>query len=362
MNELEIARKIISECDKEIAALFEKRMQASELVASYKKAHGLSILDTARENEVIAKNSRLIENPQIREYYVELLREVMRLSRDYQGRLNNGMRVAYSGVEGAFAHIASKKMFPEATFVAYPDFASAYKATENGECDIAVLPIENSSAGDVGDVMDLMFNGTLYVNQVLDLEINHCLLANHGANIEDIKTVISHPQALAQCSDYIHNKGFEQISYKNTALAAKQVKESSRTDIGAIASDETAKIFDLEILESKINSERTNTTRFLAFSRAQNVPDETRRKMNQHFMLVFTVKNEAGALAKTIDIIGSYGFNMRNLRSRPMKELLWSYYFFVEADGNISGENGKNMLSELAKTCDRLKLVGIYQS
>ncbi len=363
MNELEIARKEINQIDKEMAQLFEKRMQAASYVAKYKKEHGLSILDTSRENEIIKNNLSLISDDTIKEYYVEFLKNNMKISRDYQARLNQGVRVAYSGVEGAFAYIAAKKMYPEALLVPYPDFESAYRATESGECDVSVLPIENSYAGDVSTVMDLLFSGTLYVNQVHDLEINHCLIAKDGASLETIKTVMSHPQALAQCQGYIHKHGFEQISMQNTALAAKRVKEEGDITVAAIASDETARIFGLNILQAKINESRTNTTRFVAFSRAQSLfENDGKRRANEHFMLVFTVKNEAGSLAKTIDIIGAHRYNMRNLRSRPMKELLWSYYFFVEADGNINTPNGRDMLKELSATCDNLKLVGTYRS
>ncbi len=363
MNELEIARKIISETDLEMAKLFEKRMQASELVAKYKKEHGLSILDKGRENELVAKNSALIENDTIKEYYVEFLKNTMALSRSYQARLNEGMRVAYSGALGAFAHIASKKLYPEATYIPYNSFEEAYKSVENGECDVCVLPVENSFAGDVSTVMDLLFSGSLFVNQVLDLEVNHCLMAPKGSKIEEIKTVISHPQALAQCQGYIEKNGFEQKSYQNTALAAKTVKELNDKTIGAIASEETAEIFGLEVLKTNINQSRTNTTRFFAFSRALNTfPNDNKRRQNEHFILVFTVRNEAGALAKTIDIIGAHRYNMRNLHSRPMKELLWSYYFYVEADGNINTQNGKDMLRELGATCDKLKLAGTYRS
>ncbi len=363
MNKLEEARKTINELDRQMAELFEKRMQAASLVAEYKKEHGLSILDKGRENEVIKNNSALISDDIVKEYYVEFLKSTMQISRSYQARLNEGVRVAYSGVEGAFAYIAAKKMYPEATLVAYPDFESAYRATENGECDVSVLPVENSFAGDVSTVMDLLFSGTLYVNQVLDLEVNHCLMATEGATIDTIKRVMSHPQALAQCEGYIHKHNFEQISAQNTAVSAKMVKEMNDPTIGAIASDETAKIFGLNILESKINESRTNTTRFFAFTRALNLFENNgKRHTNEHFMLVFTVKNEAGALAKTIDIIGAHRYNMRNLRSRPMKELLWSYYFYVEADGNINTPSGKDMLKELGATCDKLKLVGTYRS
>ena len=362
MNELEIARKIINEVDKEMASLFEKRMEAAQLVAKYKKEHSLSILDSSREKEIIKNNSEYIQNDEIKEYYVKFLESNMELSRKYQSRLNEGMKVAYSGVEGAFAYIAAKKMFPESNLISYPSFEKAYEAVENGECDSCVLPIENSFAGDVGTVMDLIFSGSLYINQVTDLAVVHNLLVNEGATLETVKQVVSHPQALSQCNNYITKHGLEAKPYTNTALSAKLVKESGSLEIGAIASDETARIFGLKILESGINESRNNTTRFAAFSRVRHDNTSKKKNMNDHFILVFTVKNEAGALAKTLDIIGAHGFNMRNLRSRPMKELLWSYYFYIEADGSINTQDGKDMLRELGATCDKLKLAGTYNT
>ena len=363
MKNLSEIRKEISEIDKEMARLFEKRMNAAGEVAAYKKEHALPIYDEKRENELIKANSEIIDDSVIREYYIDFLKNNMSLSRAYQARLNEGLRVAYSGVEGAFAYIAAKKMYPEATLVSYPDFESAYRATENGECDVSVLPIENSFAGDVSTVMDLLFSGTLYVNNVLDLEINHCLLGIKGATLDGVKTVMSHPQALMQCNKYIKEHEFEIVGTQNTAASAKAVRELGKKEVCAIASEETAQLFGLEILDKNINQSRTNTTRFVAFSRVQNmIENDGKHHSNEHFMLVFTVKNEAGALAKTIDIIGAHRYNMRNLRSRPMKELLWSYYFFVEADGCINTQNGRDMLKELSATCDKLKLVGMYRS
>ena len=207
--------------------------------------------------------------------------------------------------------------------------------------------------------MDLIFSGSLYVNQVIDIPIVHNLLANEGATLESIKEVVSHPQALSQCSAYISKRGYEQRPYTNTALAAKLVKESGSCEIAAIASDETASLYGLKILESSINESRNNTTRFAVFSRSLN-QSKSINKMGEHFILVFTVLNEAGALAKTLNIIGSYGFNMRTLRSRPMKDLQWNYYFFVEADGDINSNDGQDMIRQLKTVCDRLKVVGTY--
>lgn len=358
MDLLEEARAIINEVDNEMARLFVRRMEAVQMVAEYKKTHGLPVLDEAREEQVIRRGSARVESDDLRAYYVNFIRNNMELSRNYQYKLLEGMRVAYSGTEGAFAHIATKKLFPTAQYVAYGDFLSAYRAVENGECDAAVLPVENSYNGEVGQVTDLMFSGNLYVNAMLDLAVSQALLVVPGTQRSEIKTVISHPQALGQCAEYIRNMGWETQEYVNTALAAKWVAEKGDRSVAAITSAEAAEIFGLEVMEKNINASRTNTTRFAVFSRSERLQDSAR--MGEHFIMVFTVKNEAGCLARAIDVIGYHGFNMRNLRSRPMKELLWQYYFYVEADGNIHTQQGRDMLNELSEFCDCLKVVGTY--
>ena len=357
-NSLENSRKEINRIDKEMAKLFEERMRQVEAVAEYKKERGLAILDKAREDELIRKNSQLVEDETIREYYINFLKNNMAVSRAYQERLISGMKVAFAGTEGAFAHIAANKLFPTANKLAYGDFKSAYKAVEKGECDVCVLPLENSYNGEVGQVTDLMFSGSLYVNGMLELAVDQDLLGLPEAKPEDIKKVLSHPQALGQCNEYIRARGLESEEYSNTALAAKRVKELSDKSVGAIASGEAAEIFGLKVLDKNINEARSNTTRFAVFSR---VPNKTASSgSGVHSVLLFTVRNEAGSLARAIDVIGNHGFNMRTLRSRPMKELLWEYYFYVEAEGNIQTEAGQNMLEELSEFCDKLKFVGTY--
>lgn len=358
MNKLEEARAIINEVDAEMAKLFEKRMEAVAAVAEYKKENGMSILDSSREEEVVRRGAERISNELLRSYYVMYIKDNMKISRLYQKHLLEGMRVAYSGVKGAFAYFASDKLFPYAEKLGYPDFQAAYRAVENGECDCAVLPIENSSNGEVGQVTDLMFSGSLYVNDAIDLGVSHSLLVKKGTKSEDIKTVISHSQALGQCSEYIRSHNWQSIEYSNTALAAKYVSENAKNDTAAIACEEAAELFGLDVLEKNINTSRTNTTRFAVFSRAENKMISAR--MGANFILVFTVKNEARSLARAIDVIGNHGFNMRTLRSRPMKELLWKYYFYVECEGNIHSQQGDEMMKELSMYCDKLKLVGAY--
>ena len=357
-DSLDNARKRINEIDKKMAELFVERMHAAEEVAEYKKERGLAILDEARENEVIRRNSELIENDEIREYYVNFLKDTMTVSRAYQSRLMEGMKVAYSGTEGAFAHIAACKLYPSAKKQAYGDFSEAYRAVEKGECDVAVLPVENSYNGEVGQVTDLMFSGTLYLNGMYDLPITQDLLAKEGCTIEDIKEVVSHPQAFGQCREYIERKGFIRHEFANTALAARWVAENPDNSVAAIGSREAAEIFGLKVIDHDINESKSNSTRFAIFSRTAN--KRVGKDGGVHSVLLFTVRNEAGALAKAIDVIGRYGFNMRTLRSRPMKELLWEYYFYVEIEGNVQSEAGTSLLESLGEYCDRLKFAGTY--
>ena len=358
MKDIKDIRQQINEIDDEIRVLFEKRMKASREVAEYKQYHGLPILDEQRELQVIENNVAKLKCEELRPYYVNFLEGTMKVSRNYQDSIFHGMKIAYSGVAGAFAYIAATKLFPTGRKVSYPNFEAAYKACLSGECDVAVLPIENSYNGEVGAVTDLMFSGPLKVNGVIDIDISHCLLGVQGAALSDIKKVISHPQALAQCKGYIRAHGFDEEEFENTALAAERVHELSDVSVGAIASEEAARLFGLSVIEKNINESRSNTTRFAIFSRSEHQysPNEA----GIHSIILFTVKNEAGALAKALDIIGKHGFNMRTLRSRPMKELLWQYYFYIEAEGNVSSKEGKRMLEDLEEYCDRLKFVGSY--
>ena len=362
MDDINRYREDINRIDEDMARLFEERMKCSRAIAEYKKTHGLPVKDKAREETLIARNRGFITEPEYEEYYVNFMKDVIDISCRYQDRLLSGMKVSYSGVEGSFAYIASRTLFPDAELVCKGDFNQAYKSVEAGECDCAVLPLENNYAGEVNTVMDLAFSGELFVNKVMDLPVRHCLLGVPGSSRDEIRTVISHPQALLQCSEYIRNHGFDAEEFGNTALAARKVKEGGDPSVAAIASRETAKLMDLLILDDNIQDSGINTTRFAVFSRASAGKTASSVKDEDSFILVFTVRNEAGALAQTLNIIGAHGYNMKSLRSRPMKELLWNYYFFIEAEGNINTTNGQDMLKELSAICARLKLVGSYQT
>ena len=354
-NLLEEARKIINDVDTQMAELFVKRMRAVEMVYEHKKKMGLPILDQARERAVIERNTKRIEDEGLKGYYIDYLKNVMSISRAYQYRMQNGLKVAYSGVEGAFAHIAAGRIFPESQRISCRDFKAAYESVVNGENDVAVLPIENSYAGEVGQTIDLIFSGSLFINGIYELEIHQNLLGVPGSSVEDIKKVISHPQALSQCHDYIKSRALETEEANNTAVAARQVALAKDKHIGAIASVETAEIYGLTVLQQNINKSSENTTRFAVLSRVQaNSPSLA------NSVLMFTVKHEAGSLANAISIIGNFGYNMTALRSRPLRKHSWQYYFYIEIDGSTDTAEGKQMLEELNKVCDQLKVVGTF--
>jgi len=275
----------------------------------------------------------------------------------------NKLKIAYSGVQGAFAQVAAGKIFPEGELISFASFRQAYEAVKKNECDYAVLPIENSFAGEVAQVTDLLYGGTLKIAGIFELAIVHNLLGTKDSELSKIRTVYSHPQALDQCSEYIYVHGFEKRVATNTAQAAKEVALQNDPGLAAIASRETAAIYGLKILEEAINESESNTTRFVVLSAGKETTNPQQReifKRKEAFTIILIVKNEAGAVARAITTIGDFGFNMRTLRSRPQKKLAWSYYFYIEGEGNLDTVTGVNMLKALKENCEIVKVLGNY--
>ena len=267
------------------------------------------------------------------------------------------MPIAYSGIEGSFAGIAAEKIFPGEEYLSCYTFREAYEQVEKGNCVACVLPIENSYAGEIGQVSDLMFSGALRITGVYELYISQCLLGVKGSTAAMISKVISHPQALEQCGEYIARSGFEPVPYENTARAAKEVARRGDTTLGAIGSRMAAELYGLEVLEENINESARNVTRFAVFQRADGI--KTAQPGN-NTILVFTIRDFAGALARAITIIGKHNYNMRVIRSRPVKEVNWQYYFYTEIEGRLDTEEGWRMLEQLKAACEVIKVIGTY--
>lgn len=267
-------------------------------------------------------------------------------------------KIAYCGIKGAFAHIASTHLFPEDDLISYPSFSKAYEAVENGECEAAVLPVENSFAGDVNQVFDLMFHGKLHISRKHELRISQTLLGVKGARLEDIKKVVSHQQALDQCMEYIQKHGFAFQSASNTAVAANMVSETGDKSLAAIASEESGRLYNLEVIEKQINSNDQNTTRFLVFSKQE--PSAPALETNAISIVMFTVKNIPGSLAKAVSAFGDAGYNMRSLKSHPVKNIPWQYYFYVEVEGSLMNDKGAELLKNLEQVCIDVVSPGYY--
>ncbi|MDO4499828.1 MAG: chorismate mutase [Erysipelotrichaceae bacterium] len=355
MNKLEEARIEIDEIDQKFVELFERRMEIVTKVAQYKKENSMPIFDEKRENAVIEKNVKRLKNKELETEYVSFIRNLMDVSKLYQRKNIYGKQIAYQGVEGAFSHIAACNLFDGANFKNYATFAGVMDAILNDEVDCGVLPIENSTNGEVGEVMDGLFKRKdLFINAYYDLKVDQNLIALPGTRKEDIKKIYSHIQALEQSSNYLKSLDAEKISYPNTAMAAKLVKESGDKTMAAIGSLKTAEIYGLEVIDENINNSDLNTTRFAVVSKK-------RSSNGDKFGLLLVVNNSAGSLATAINEISKTGLNMTCLRSRALKDLAWEYYFYVEVTGDLNSKACQDMLDGLKKVCQSVRVLGSYQ-
>ena len=330
MDQLQQARAQIDEIDAKMAALFEQRMQAVGQVAQYKARTGKQVFDPAREALVLEKNTARVQNPELQPYYREFLKKALAVSRAYQHVLIGQDVAAYQGVEGAWSHIALRQLFPFAKAQAYSTWNEVVEAVERGDAYCGVLPFENSNAGDVSAVLDLLYaHPGLKVARMCDLPIRQDLLALPGAQLSEIKTVISHQQALAQSGPFLKLHHFATKAWGNTADAARYVAEQGDQTLAAIASAETAKLYGLQILAEGVNEDGDNTTRFIA---------------------------------RVIQIIGERGFNMETIKSRPLPHVQFEYYFYVQlvCPANAATDDCAKLVHELENVCRTVRILGVF--
>lgn len=353
LNELETARERINQLDAELARLFEERMAAVNQVVAYKAAHDLPVLDTERERQVLTKNLARLQNQELAPYFRQFLQSFMDISKDYQRSILQQNTVAFAGAEGAFASQAARELFPTYRYHSCADFAGVFQEVLAGQAAFGVIPFENSYTGEVGEVFDLLFKHNCYIQAICDLPIRQNLLALPGARLSGIKKVYSHTQALSQCAAFLQEYNLQPQPYANTALAAQFVADSGDLSLAAIASAESARLYGLDILAPSINSSSQNTTRFIVIGREL-------KACGSHFNLLFTVNHNAGQLARVMSLIGDLGFNMESIKSRPLRDLPWQYYFYVEIEGNVDDAAAQDLLVQLKNNCHSLKLLGSY--
>ena len=376
--DLNAVRERINAIDDQIVDLFVERMKASADVASAKAEKNLPVLDLRREQAVLEKvMERGGEEFEI--YINKLYQTIFDISKSYQAGLLTKETalseeilkniadphmefprkavVACQGVEGSYGHGAARRYFgPDADMYHVKTMEDAMTEVEEGRADYAVLPIENSSAGAVSDNYDLLVKHNVYIAAETELPINHALLGREDADIKDIRTVYSHPQALMQTSQYLNaHRDWKQISTVNTAVAAKKVAEENDRSQAAVASEIAGELYGLKVLERSINHNKNNVTRFIILSK-----DPVYRKGANKVSICFEGVHRSGSLYNMLGNLIYNDINMLMIESRPIPERSWEYRFFVDVEGSLSDAKIRNALKGISEEAVSLRILGNY--
>ena len=375
MDLLEL-RGRIDEIDQQIVALYEKRMEVSKQVAEYKIETGKRVFDKAREEEKIQKVKSLTHNDFNSHGIEELFEQIMCMSRKLQYQLiseHGGLnklpfikvdcletqkaRVVFQGAEGAYSQAAMHQYFGDQIDSFHVDtFRDAMMAIDEGSADFAVLPIENSTAGMVSEIYDLLVEFENYIVGEQIIKIEHCLMTVPRTELSDIKTVYSHPQSLMQSARFLNNHpDWRQISMQNNAFAARKVADEKDKTQAAIASEYAAKLYGLEILKKGVNQSDTNSTRFIIVTN-QKIFLKDAKKVS----ICFEVAHESGSLYHMLSHFIYNNLNMNRIESRPIENRNWEYRFFIDFDGNLSDSAVKNALRGLREEARNMKILGNY--
>lgn len=368
-------RAALDGIDRQIVALYEQRMDVCAQVAEYKIETGKRVFDREREQQKLKAVSELAHNEFNARGIKDLFEQIMAMSRKLQyqmitehngdGRLSfiemggidyRKCRVVFQGAEGAYSQAAMMEYFGDKVdSFNVNTFRDAMLAIDEGSADFAVLPIENSSAGIVSEIYDLLVEFENYIVGEQIIKIEHCLMALPGTRIEDIRTVYSHPQSLMQSSHYLFDSGWQQISMKNNAFAAKKVADDKDKTQAAIAGETAAKIYGLEILKRGVNDLKGNSTRFIIITN-QKVFAKGASKIS----LCFEVSHESGALYHALSHLMYNGLNVTKIESRPIAGRNWEYRFFLDFEGNLADSAVRNALRGLREETRNMKVLGNY--
>ena len=375
MDLLEL-RNQLDDIDEKIVKLYEERMEICSRVADYKIKTGKKVFDKTREEEKLRKVKSLTHN-EFNAYGVqELFEQIMSMSRKLQynklaevgsvGRLPfikvdkldvEKARVVFQGAEGAYSQMAMMKYFGEQVNCFHVDtFRDAMCAIEEGSADFAVLPIENSTAGIVNEIYDLLVEFENYIVGEQIIKIEHCLMGLPGTDFEQIRTVYSHPQSLMQSARYLNEHDtWRQISMQNNAFAARKVSQDGDKSQVAIASEQAARIYGLDILKRGVNQSETNSTRFIIVTN-QKIFLKDANKVS----ICLEVSHESGSLYHMLSHFIYNNLNMTKIESRPIEERNWEYRFFIDFEGNLADSAVKNALRGLRDESRSMKILGNY--
>lgn len=374
INEL---RSQIDAIDNTLVDLFVKRMEVSAQIADYKKANNLPIHVPSREREILQEVAQKA-GTDMDNYARVLYSMIFELSRSYQRKRNTkttqlyqsitdsientpklfpkAPMVACQGVEGAYSQIACEKMFQSPFIMYFKNFDGVFQAIEMGLCQYGILPIENSTAGSVKKVYDLMIHHNFSIVRTFRMKVDHNLIANRGANLSEIKEIYSHEQAINQCSEFLKTlPGVKIIPVENTAVAANMVAASGRMDVAAISSHSCEEIYGLKSLADSIQDKGNNRTRFICISKNLEIypgSDKT--------SIMMVLNHKPGALYKVLARMYVLGINVIKLESRPIPDKDFEFMFYFDLETSIYSEEFVQLMCELDDLCEEFKYLGSY--
>ena len=375
--DLKELRNEIDMIDDELVRLFGKRMDIAAKIADYKKENNLPILIPAREREKLADVAQKA-GPEMANYTRVLYSMLFELSRSYQSKRTSALTqqyhdilssientpklfpqapmVACQGVEGAFSQIACEKIFKSPFILYFKNFEAVFNAIDKGLCQYGILPIENSTAGSVKKVYDLMISHNFSIVRTFRMKVDHNLLAKKGTKISDIKEIYSHEQAINQCSEFLQSlEGVTVVPVANTALASEMVANSPRNDVAALSSRACAELYGLSCLRASVQDNDNNHTRFICISKNLEIypgADKT--------SIMMILPHKPGSLYKLLARLYTLGINVTKLESRPISNWEFEFMFYFDLETSIYSEEFVQLMCELDELCEEFKYLGSY--
>ena len=376
-QDMNTLREKMDVIDGELVELIKRRMDVSKEIADYKTKHGLPVLDTGRERQKLAKVGEMA-GEELSDYAESIFRTLMAASRSYQNRCRGGHSqtfesirkaldrtpdlfpqraiVACQGIEGAYSQIACDSIFKSPTILYFSSFEHVFRAVEKGMCQYGILPIENSTAGSVNAIYDLMTRHNFSIVRSARLKVNHNLLTQYGVRREDIKEVFSHGQAISQCAEYLAGmKDVKVTVVENTAVAAKMVAESERTDIAALSSRFCAEQYGLQLLESDVQDQDNNYTRFICISKNPEIYPGADRTS-----LMLTLPHRPGSLYNVLSKFYTLGLNLRKLESRPLPDREFEFMFYFDLECSVYAPEMEKLFCDLEAESEQFRYLGSY--
>ena len=375
--ELSDYRKRLDEIDEELLRLFSERMNIAAQIASWKQENSLPVLDARREKEKLQRIEEM-SDPELADYSFTLFSMLMELSRSRQNRILHrespetkaieaALRdtpplfpekavVACQGVEGAYSGIACEKLFARPSIFYFSSFDAVFTAVEKGLCRYGVIPVENSTAGTVNAVYDLMVKHDFRIVRSVRIKVDHNLLVRPGTREEDIREIYSHSQAISQCAGFLQRfPNAKIIPCENTAVAAKMVAQSGEPGVAALSSRSCAKLYGLEILMSSVQDSDNNYTRFICISKNLEIYPGA-----DHTSLMMVIRDEPGTLHHVLARFYVLGINMHKLESRPIPGRNWEYRFYFDLDTSVYSPKFIQLMGELGDICEEYEYLGSY--